>query len=531
MKIRIALLAAILGAAAAARAAEVEIAVDAGQPGPAISSYVYGQFIEHLGRCIRDGIWAEKLVDRKFLQEPGKNWAAIEPVGAACASSSTRPAPMPPRMPWPSGSTTPRGAAAASARATSACCGARSTSATPCWPMPPRRPPSKSAWNGAAEPTRARALCSATSAALSAFRLPFRAGETTESASLSLTLSSPGYVWAAGLSLMPADNVHGMRADTLALLRKLNAPIYRWPGGNFVSGYHWKDAVGDRDRRPPRWERAWNDVEENDFGLNEFIGFCREINTEPLVVVNTGLGGAAEAAEEVEYANGSAKTRGGALRAQNGHREPYRVAWWGVGNGMYGDWQLGNVPADRYAVRHNAFAAAMRAVDPQIKLIGVGARGKWNDLIVPACAAQMDLLSMHHYSERKFRTPLSPADAAAYDADFLKYSDCVAAGVRNMVDDLRRRQNSPDAAVRALRLCVDEWGLVRDWNPTPDGPGVGSLEHYYTIGDAVTVGRALHALLRAADRVGMANWPQTVNVLGAVKTTRTMPPWIPWAIC
>ena len=100
-----------------------------------------------------------------------------------------------------------------------------------------------------------------------------------------MTLSRQGYLWVAGVSLMPADNVHGMRADTLALLRKLNAPIYRWPGGNFVSGYQWKDAIGDRDRRPPRWERAWNDVEDNDFGLDEFMAFCREINTEPLIVV------------------------------------------------------------------------------------------------------------------------------------------------------------------------------------------------------------------------------------------------------
>jgi alpha-N-arabinofuranosidase len=506
---------------AAARAAEVvEIAVDAGKPGPAISPYVYGQFIEHLGRCIRDGIWAEKLVDRKFLQEPGKNWEPIQPAGVACNVF----------LDTAGAYAAPHAMAIWVRDAQGGRCGIRQGHigllrgkeyvgyAVLAHAGAPAPVEVRLEWGSGPDQGQSVVLTDVRHS-YRRFAFRFHAGDTTDSASLSLTLSSPGYLWAAGLSLMPADNVHGMRADTIALLRTLNAPIYRWPGGNFVSGYNWKDALGDRDRRPPRWSRAWKDVEENDFGIDEFVNFCREIKTEPLVVVNTGLGGAAEAAEEVEYANGSVQTRGGALRAQNGHSEPYRVTWWGVGNEMYGNWQLGNVPADRYALRHNAFAAAMRAADPQIKLIGVGACGKWNDLIVPACAGHMDLLSMHHYGDRKFRTPMSPADAAAYEADFLKYSDCVAAGVRNIVDDLRRRQNGPDAAVRALRLCIDEWGLVRDWNPTPDGPGTGPFEHYYTIGDAVTVGRALHELLRAADRVGMATWPQAVNVIGAIKTS------------
>jgi len=145
-----------------------------------------------------------------------------------------------------------------------------------------------------------------------AFR--FRAGESTDQARLSLTMTQPGYLWVACLSLMPADNVRGMRADTLALLKQLNAPIYRWPGGNFVSGYHWKDGLGPRDGRPPRWERAWEGVEDNDFGIDEFLDFCREIQTEPLVVVNTGLGSVSEAVQQVEYVNGDARTFWGARR-------------------------------------------------------------------------------------------------------------------------------------------------------------------------------------------------------------------------
>jgi alpha-N-arabinofuranosidase len=506
----------------AIRAAEVEITVDTGKAGATISPYVYGQFIEHLGRCIHDGIWAEKLFDRKFLQELGKNWQTIKPKKAQADIFLD----------------TAGAYAAAHAMtiwvrdAQGGRCGIRQDKIgvvkgkeyvgyavlqNVTVPVPVEI---RLVWGNGPEDSQSVVLDNVTGP-YKRYPFRFRAGATTDAASLSVTLSAPGYLWVAGVSLMPADNIRGMRADTLALLRKLNAPIYRWPGGNFVSGYQWKDAVGDRDRRPPRWERAWNDVEDNDFGLDEFVAFCREINTEPLIVVNTGLGAVEDAAAEIEYANGSPKTRWGSVRAQNGHAGPYGVVWWGVGNEMFGNWQLGNVPVERYVLRHNAFAKAMRAADPSIKLVGVGAVGKWDDLIVPGCADHMELLSLHHYSERKLKIPFSPEDEAKYERNFLVYSDCIARGVRTMVGDLRKRQGKNDPAIDRLRLCIDEWGLVRDWDPKPDGPGVGSFECYYTIGDAVTVGRALHELLRAADLVGMANWPQTVNVIGAIKTSRT----------
>jgi alpha-N-arabinofuranosidase len=161
----------------------------------------------------------------------------------------------------------------------------------------------------------------------------------------------------------------------------------------------------------------------------------------------------------------------------------------------------------------------MKAVDPKIKVIAVGAPGKWNDAILAPCAGHMDLLSMHHYTERKFRVPLSPQDAEKYEKDFATYSGKVLEGVRGLVNDMRRRLGK-DARIDAVRLCIDEWGIVREWNPAPDACGVGAFEHYYTIGDAVAVARALNELLRSADLVGMAMWPQTVNVIGAIKTTR-----------
>ncbi len=124
---------------------------------------------------------------------------------------------------------------------------------------------------------------------------------------------------------MPADNVQGFRPDTLALLRELNAPVYRWPGGNFVSGYNWRDGIGDRDKRPPRKNPAWKGVEHNDVGIHEFMALCALLETEPYIAVNSGLGDVASAADEVEYVNGAAATPMGKLRAANGHAEPYRA--------------------------------------------------------------------------------------------------------------------------------------------------------------------------------------------------------------
>ncbi len=319
---------------------------------------------------------------------------------------------------------------------------------------------------------------------------------------------------------MPADNVNGMRADVLALIKRLNPPITRWPGGNFVSGYDWKDGIGERDRRPPRWERAWNAVEDNDFGIDEFIRFCADARTEPYIAVNTGLGSALDAADEVEYATGSSHSRWGAERARNGHPKPYQVTWWGIGNEMYGNWQLGNVPVERYAFRHNSFVAAMKARKPDIKVIAVGSPGRWNDILLPISATHMDLLSGHHYTERKFKVPFTPEDAARYEAAFPTYSGRVIEGVRHLVTDYRQRLASGSPELNRVRLAIDEWGIVRDWNPAPDGPGVGPFEHYYPLGDGLAAARGLHELLRSADLVSMANWAQTVNVIGAIKASR-----------
>jgi alpha-N-arabinofuranosidase len=503
----------------AAAREEAVLSLDLSRPGPAISPYLYGQFIEHLGRCIHDGIWAEKLRDRKFLLALDKSpWQVVGAAGNAYLDAAGAYAGEHCLALWQRGEGAEDcgilqkdigligGKEYVGYAVVSVVSGDPALEAGLSW------------GEGAAEQHTVPLAGLGREYRRIAFR--FKAGGTTESASFSMRLVKSGLVRIGCVSLMPADNVNGMRADVVALIKQLNPPITRWPGGNFVSGYNWKDGIGERDRRPPRWERAWNAVEDNDFGLDEFMRFCAEVRTEPYIAVNAGLGSVQEAADEVEYATGSSHSRWGAERAHNGHPKPYRVTWWGIGNEMYGDWQLGNVPVKRFALRHNSFAAAMKAKNSNIKIIAVGAPGRWNDTLLPISAPQMDLLSGHYYTERKFKAPFTPDDAAKYEAAFPAYSASVMEGVRRLVADYRQRQAGGNPELARVRLAVDEWGIVRDWDPAPDGPGVGPFEHYYPLGDALASARALHELIRSADVVAMANWAQTVNVIGAIKANR-----------
>jgi alpha-N-arabinofuranosidase len=199
-------------------------------------------------------------------------------------------------------------------------------------------------------------------------KFPFgiTAQAATTDASFEITGTGSGDFYVGAVSLMPADNVEGFRPDTTALLRQLRSGFWRLPGGNFLSDWNWYDAVGERDKRPPMFDYAWNAMQTNDIGLDEFMTLCKLIGTEPYITVNAGFGDAHSAAEEVEYMNGSIHTRLGAERARNGHPEPYHIRFWDIGNEPYGAWQLGRTDLKYYVLKHNEFAKAMREVDPSI---------------------------------------------------------------------------------------------------------------------------------------------------------------------
>ena len=176
----------------------------------------------------------------------------------------------------------------------------------------------------------------------------------------------------------PLSDERGFRTDVLGLLRELRLGVLRWPGGNFVSNYHWQDGIGPKDARPRRPELAWGGEEPNRFGTDEFLAYCAELGTQPYICLNMGTGTLREALEWVEYCNSARNTYWAARRRENGRDEPYQVSYWGLGNEMYGEWQVGQMSAGQYVREATQWARAIRKLDPGAKLIGCGETG-WTD--------------------------------------------------------------------------------------------------------------------------------------------------------
>jgi alpha-N-arabinofuranosidase len=206
------------------------------------------------------------------------------------------------------------------------------------------------------------------------FPFQFTAGANTDSARFEISATGKGSFTIGAASLMRADNINGFRPDLVALLKELHSGIYRWPGGNILSAYDWKDGVGDPDKRPTRYDYSRIPItEDNDVGTDEYMTMVKLLGIDPYIVVNSGTGDDHSAAEWVEYVNGPKDSPMGKLRAANGHPEPYNVKIWGIGNEMYGQWQIGYMAINHYVIKHRMFADAMRKVDPTIRIVASGA--------------------------------------------------------------------------------------------------------------------------------------------------------------
>ncbi|MBI4660301.1 MAG: alpha-N-arabinofuranosidase [Verrucomicrobia bacterium] len=513
MKTMLPLLAsAALASVICADSSEPRITIDAGKVGQPMSPHIYSQFIEHLGRCIYGGIWAEMLEDRKF-------YFPITPEYRPYRRLTDQPFPVIGASPWEI-----VGPAEAVTMSTNRPFVGRHTPLIRAGGGIRQRDlgvtQGKSyvgyAWLKAADSASAaveialvwgdaatdRRTVTFTGITPEFRKLPFKlvAGPTTDKAMFELRVTG-GAVLAGTISLMPADNVEGMRADTLALLKELNAPIYRWPGGNFVSGYDWRDGIGDRDHRPPRTNPAWTGVEHNDFGMHEFIRFCRLINAEPWITINTGFGDAYSAAAQLEYCNGATGTFWGKRRAENGAPEPFRVKYWGIGNEMWGSWQLGYMRLEHYVLKQNWVVDKMREVDPAIVCISSGNIGPWSTGLLKNCSGHMDFIAEHFYCQE--RTNLM-------------------AHVRQIPDNIRRkaefhrkaRQDLPELKGKDIRVAMTEWNY---WY----GPhSFGELGTRYFLKDALGIAAGLHEYARQSDIVSSAFYAQTVNVIGCIKTSR-----------
>jgi len=512
--------------AQAAGAPDARVRVDAAAVGAPISPYVYGQFIEHLGRCIYGGLWAEMLEDRKFyypVTGDAPAWELFTP-GQPSWEGEGHPYELLVRSPWMilgdrKAVTMPReGAYAGEHSPRVALPGGQAAGLVQerlslqdgreyvgrivLSAEVPAAPVEVSLAWGSGASDRQTVTITNLGTAFATHGLRFRGRGTTDNGRLEIVSRGTGSFTVGAVSLMPADNVLGWRADTLALLRELDSPVYRWPGGNFVSGYDWKDGIGDPDRRPPRKNPAWKGVEHNDVGLHEFMDLCRLIAAEPYVAVNTGRGGPESAAELVEYANGAATTPLGRRRAENGSSRPFGVKLWAVGNEMYGDWQIGHMPLEKYVEKHRKVVDAMRAVDPAIQPVAVGAVGEWSKTMLGTASSHMAYLSEHVYWQNKPDVPAHVAQAVE--------------GIRKVADAHRAyRREIPALEGKDVRIALDEWNY---WY----GPNeYGELGTRYFLQDGLGIAAGLHELFRNSDLYFMANYAQTVNVIGAIKTTAT----------
>jgi alpha-N-arabinofuranosidase len=359
--------------------------VDASKTGAPISQYLYGQFVEHIGNIINNGLWAEMLDDRKFynpIPTPASTgsgprfartrlrpWIVVGPASAV-SMDAVHPYVGKHSPQINLDGNEPRGIEQAgiglvggkayTGRVVLA--GSRNASVTV-----------SLIW-GAAPTERQTIKIGRLTEGFKKVPLHFSPPSSTENARVEITATGSGRVTIGAVSLMPADNLRGFRSEVIGVLKQLHSGVYRFPGGNFVSAHEWRDAIGDPDKRAPKFDPVWSAVQPNDVGTAEFMDFCKLVNVEPYISVNAGSGDAWSAKEYVEYCNGASTTPMGHMRAENGHREPYHVKYWGIGNEAWGfSYQFGAMKLAQYVVKHNAFAEAMRSVDPSITLIGSGA--------------------------------------------------------------------------------------------------------------------------------------------------------------
>ncbi len=319
---------------------------------------------------------------------------------------------------------------------------------------------------------------------------------------------------------------NGYRKDLLAEVKELAVPIMRYPGGNFVSGYHWQDGVGPKEKRPTVLERAWNSTETNQFGTNEFIDWSRKVGTEPLLGFNLGTASAEEAVAYVEYCNVDKGTKWSELRRAHGHEQPHNVRYWCMGNEMDGPWQMGHMTAREYGRKARDAARQIRVIDSSLQLIACGSSNTilptylvWDREVLEECYDQVDGISLHNYYGNT--TPLTGNSSArflAMNIDMERQIHEVAA----VCDYVQGLLKSP----KRLWLSFDEWNV---WYRARSGDARDGkrafapklLEEVYNLEDALLVGGFLNTLLRQSERVRVGCLAQIVNVIAPLVTSET----------
>lgn len=317
----------------------------------------------------------------------------------------------------------------------------------------------------------------------------------------------------------PSADANGFRGDVLDLVKELQVPVVRYPGGNFVSGYNWKDGIGPKEKRPRRLELAWRTIETNQVGVNEFAQWAKLAQSEAMLAINLGTGGIDEARELLEYCNHPGGTYWSDLRREHGFKEPHDIKVWCLGNEMDGPWQLGAKTAEEYGRLAEETAKVMRIVDPSIELVACGSSNRrmatfaqWEATVLEHCYDYVDYVSLHTYYGNRDN------DTANFLAQSLDMDEFIKA-VTAICDYIKAKKRSK----KTLNLSFDEWNVwfhsneqdrqIEPWSIAPP-----QLEDVYTMEDALLVGSMLISLLRQADRVKMACQAQLVNVIAPIMT-------------
>ena len=314
-------------------------------------------------------------------------------------------------------------------------------------------------------------------------------------------------------------DAQGFRKDVIDLVREIDVPIVRYPGGNFVSGYDWEDGVGPRDQRPRRLDLAWKTIEPNWVGTDEFVDWCRAANTAPMLAVNLGTRGIDAARNLLEYCNFPGGTHWSDKRVANGYAEPHNIKVWCLGNEMDGPWQIGAKTADEYGRLATETAKVMKWVDPTIELVACGSSNRsmksyaaWEATVLEHTYAHVDYLSLHtYYGNLSDNTP----NFLAKSIDMDRFISEVVA----ICDYVGAKQRS----TKRINLSFDEWNVwfhsrAADRQRPPWEIAPPLLEDIYTMEDALLVGAMVITLLRHADRVKMACIAQLVNVIAPIMT-------------
>lgn len=323
-----------------------------------------------------------------------------------------------------------------------------------------------------------------------------------------------------------ADDM-GFRQDVLKVIREMNISMVRYPGGNFVSGYHWEDGTGPKEKRPKKMELAWSSVETNEVGIDEFQEWAKRVGTDIMMAVNLGTRGPEEAGNVVEYCNSVTDTYYANMRRANGFEKPFGIHTWCLGNEMDGPWQIGHKTATEYARTACEAAKIMKWVDDSIELVACGSShqnmptfGEWEETVLREAYDHIDYLSMHEY----YGNP---------DDDTKKYLSCsmdmdnFIKKVGAICDKIKKEKESD----KDIYLSFDEWNIwfhsqeqdkkQEKWQIAPP-----LLEDIYTMEDALAVGCLLNTLINNSDRVKIACLAQLVNVIAPIMTVNGGKMWL-----